>query len=322
MKKINKTIFLSLSLLLVGCNRKDDINSTNNNETSDIIDSSSVSNGTNSTTESLDSTTNTQNSSSSIQGSDSSTNIESNSPSDDVSNEDSSSIGSDSESNSSTNSGSDLPSNDGSSEDSSSVENSDSSNIENDSSTNGDFPTSGGNNNYIYFERQIKLYINPSVQYSNTYANNLGNEGVYMNSISKILVGMLNKYTNLVVYSNTSLPGKSLSESVKESNNLKVDYHLAIHSNAGGGKGSEGFYTKSSYGFTKSILDSMDKVLPYKTRGAKYGQNELYELKNTTASASLIEILFHDDKSQALFIINNQQSIAKAIFDGIVSYLS
>ena len=277
MKKVNKTLFLSLSLLLVGCNGKDNTNSTNNNESSDIINSDNVnSNETNSTTESTDSTTDNQESS----DNDSSEN-----------------------NTSSTDNGSNP-----------SIDN-DNSNVESDDYTSDD-------ETYVYFERQIKLYINPSVQYSNTYANNLGNEGVYMNSISNILVGMLNKHTNLIVYSNTSLPGKSLSESVKESNNLKVDYHLAIHSNAGGGKGSEGFYTKTSYEFTKSILDSMDKILPYKTRGAKYGQNELYELKNTTASASLIEILFHDDKTQALFIVNNQQSIAKAIFDGIVSYLS
>ena len=174
---------------------------------------------------------------------------------------------------------------------------------------------------YITFTKQYKIYVNPSVQYANSYTDNLGNEGQHMNSISKLLVGMLNEYTNLIVYSNNSYPGKSLSESVKESNSLNVDYHLSLHSNAGGGKGSEGFYTKTSYGFTKSILDSLQDILPYPARGPKYGQDSLYELKRTTASSSLIEILFHDDKAQALFIINNQKEIAEAIFNGIVSYL-
>ena len=192
-------------------------------------------------------------------------------------------------------------------------------NSESSSSPNNDFNSE--EDKYVSFTKQYKIYINPSVQYSNMYASNLGNEGQHMNSISKLLVGMLNEYTNLIVYSNNSLPGKSLSESVKESNSLKVDYHLSLHSNAGGGKGSEGFYTKSSYGFTKSILDSLQEVLPYSTRGPKYGQDSLYELKRTTASASLIEILFHDDTAQALFIINNQKEIAEAIFNGIVSYL-
>ena len=210
-----------------------------------------------------------------------------------------------------------------------SIDNSETNNIESsDKNTENSESSSSPNNDfnseeekYVSFTKQYKIYINPSVQYSNMYASNLGNEGQHMNSISKLLVGMLNEYTNLIVYSNNSLPGKSLSESVKESNSLNVDYHLSLHSNAGGGKGSEGFYTKSSYGFTKSILDSLQEVLPYSTRGAKYGQDSLYELKRTTASASLIEILFHDDTAQALFIINNQKEIAEAIFNGIVSYL-
>lgn len=173
---------------------------------------------------------------------------------------------------------------------------------------------------YVSFTKPIKLYVNPSVQYSNLYASSLGNEGEYMNKISNILVDMLTTYTNLIVYANNSLPGKSLSSSVSESNSLNVDYHLSLHSNAGGGKGSEGWYSSTSYNFTKSIIDSLQEVLPYPTRGLKYGQSNLYELKRTNASACLIEILFHDDEKQALFIINNQYEIAKAIFNGIVSY--
>ena len=173
---------------------------------------------------------------------------------------------------------------------------------------------------YYHFNEDISIYINPSVQYDNLYADNLGNEGQYMNQISIILTKLLKENTNIEVYCNNDMPGKSLSKSVRESNSLDVDYHLALHSNAGGGRGSEGWYTKSSYKFTKSIIDSLQDVLPYQTRGLKNGQKSLYELKATYASASLIEILFHDDVNQALFIINNQEEIAHAIYEGIVSY--
>lgn len=175
---------------------------------------------------------------------------------------------------------------------------------------------------YIYFNKEIKMYINPSVQYSNLYASKLGNEGEHMNIISNILVDLLTEYTNLIIYANNSFPGQSLSKSVKESNSLDVDYHLSLHSNAGGGKGSEGWHTNSSKEFTKSILDSLDKILPYKTRGLKYGGTSLYELKNTKASASLIEILFHDDPYQAKFIVDNYYEIALAIYEGVISYFS
>ena len=175
-------------------------------------------------------------------------------------------------------------------------------------------------NIYYYFDENITLYINPSVQYSNLYTNNLGNEGKHMNDISILLVSMLDSYTNITVFSNNSMPGKSLSESVLESNNKNVDYHLAIHSNAGGGKGSEIFYSQTSYNFSKSILDSLNEVLPYKTRGLKDGSKALYEIKSTKASACLLEILFHDEISQATFIVENKPLIAKAIYEGIVSY--
>lgn len=175
-------------------------------------------------------------------------------------------------------------------------------------------------NTYYNFKNKYSIYINPSVQYANTYTNNLGNEGTHMNDISNILVSLLTSYTNLYVYANNFLPGKSLSNSVKESNDLDVDYHLAIHSNAGGGKGSEIFYSKTSYNFSKSILDSLNEILPYKTRGLKDGSKSLYEIKSTTASACLLEILFHDEINQANFIVNNKYKIANAIYEGIVSY--
>ena len=179
----------------------------------------------------------------------------------------------------------------------------------------------GKEEKYYYFEEKIKIYINPSVQYKNLYANDLGNEGEHMREISIILTDMLIDYTNLVVYANNSYPGLSLSQSVKESNDYDVDYHIALHSNAGGGKGSEGWHSYSSKKLTKSILTELDEILPYKTRGLKDGSKSLYEIKNTNSCATLIEVLFHDDYMQAKFITTNYYKIAKAIFDGIVSYL-
>ena len=179
----------------------------------------------------------------------------------------------------------------------------------------------GKNEKYYYFDEKIKIYINPSVQYKNLYASDLGNEGEHMREISIILTDMLVDYTNLVVYANNSYPGLSLSDSIKESNSYDVDYHIALHSNAGGGKGSEGWHSNSSKKLTNSILTELDEILPYKTRGLKDGSKSLYEIKNTKSCATLIEVLFHDDYDQAKFIILNYYSIAKAIFEGIVSYL-
>ena len=69
---------------------------------------------------------------------------------------------------------------------------------------------------YYHFKEDISIYINPSVQYENLYANNLGNEGYYMNQISIILTKLLKENTNIDVYSNNDMPGKSLSKSMNK----------------------------------------------------------------------------------------------------------
>ena len=195
------------------------------------------------------------------------------------------------------------------------------SSISNEESIGSESSSSSEEDMYVSFTKPVKLYINPSVQYKNLYANDLGNEGEHMREISIILTDMLVDYTNLKVYANNSYPGLSLSDSIKESNSYDVDYHIALHSNAGGGKGSEGWHSNSSKKLTNSILTKLDEILPYKTRGLKDGSKSLYEIKNTKSCATLIEVLFHDDYDQAKFIILNYYSIAKAIFEGIVSYL-
>lgn len=172
------------------------------------------------------------------------------------------------------------------------------------------------------FTQKYKIYINPSVQYHNMYANNISNEGVEMSRIANEMVKLFNEQTNLDIKCNCAIKGLSLSSSLKESNDYQADYHFAIHSNAGGGKGSEIFVSNNSYDFGQAILNSLNKILPYKSRGVKDGiASSLYEIKNSKAQAALIEILFHDEINQATFIMDNYQQIAKVMFEGIINYL-
>lgn len=183
------------------------------------------------------------------------------------------------------------------------------------------FETKQEIDNYYNFSSNITLYLNPSVQYQNSYYDNIHNEGVIMNNISLVIEQYLTTHSNLTIYSNNNLPGLSLKQSVFKSNNLNVDYHVALHSNAGGGNGYEIWYNQSSYEFTTEILTSLENTLPFKNRGLKDGSTTLYELKNTNSKACLIEILFHDEPKQANYILDNIDNIAKAIATGILNYL-
>lgn len=164
----------------------------------------------------------------------------------------------------------------------------------------------------------IRIYLNPSVQTANYYYNNVATEAEMMNKVSEKIYEELSRDSRFEVYCNDRyLP---LAASVKESNSLKVDYHLALHSNAGGGSGSEVYYTGSS-SFASLVLDTFAKHHPFANRGVKSGSH-LYELKHSTATnRALIEFLFHDNKAEAEFIVSNYTVLAMAMVEAFVALL-
>ena len=89
-----------------------------------------------------------------------------------------------------------------------------------------------------------------------------------------------------------------------------------MHTNAGGGTGSEAYYYGNSY-FANHVLNSFNKYHTFKNRGIKIGSH-LYELKNSTAKKkALIEFLFHDKKTESEYIIKNYVILALSIIEAI-----
>lgn len=157
------------------------------------------------------------------------------------------------------------------------------------------------------FDRKIRIYLNPSVQTRNLYVNNLGTEAEHMNNIARFLYNELRAYQFLDVKAN--LKYLSLTDSVNESNTFNSDIHFALHSNAGGGSGSE-IFTISSYEFSNTIYNDFMSLGNFKRRGVKDG-SKLYEIKNSKAKdKALMEILFHDNVGEAKFIADNEKLIA------------
>lgn len=163
--------------------------------------------------------------------------------------------------------------------------------------------------------KKIKVYINPSVQINNMYYNNEISEAAAMNNVSNIIYTSLKDNPRFIVYHNDRM--LSLKESVIESNKLNVDYHIALHTNAGGGSGSECYYYNDK-SFANSILKSFDSYHSFPKRGLKDGSH-LYELKNITAkNKALIEFLFHDNKIESKFIQNNYNLLAMSIVESLL----
>lgn len=168
----------------------------------------------------------------------------------------------------------------------------------------------------------MKIYLSPSLQENNVGVGAYGTEEKRMNQLADILQPLLIKY-GYQVFRNT--PTMTLAEAVKDSNNKAPDLHLALHSNAGGGRGCEIYchkYGGNGEKYARAIYKYLEPLTPSADRGVKesyklYNGKPMYEPAYTTAPAVLIEVAFHDNATDAEFIINNLQPIATAILNGV-----
>ncbi len=169
-------------------------------------------------------------------------------------------------------------------------------------------------------DSKVSIYLNPSVQTWNLYTNNLGTEAEYMHKIATEMHQILLKFDFIEVEGNFNEKGLSLENSIKESNSKKRDIHLALHSNAGGGFGSE-IYTIKNEKFASYMLEGFTSQSKFYSRGVKNGKH-LYEVKSIKATeVALFEILFHDNLKEATYIVNNYKYIAQNLSNSIVNYV-
>lgn len=168
---------------------------------------------------------------------------------------------------------------------------------------------------------KISIYLNPSVQIKNMYINNLGSEAENMRDIAELMYKELKLVSYIDIEANIAKNGLSLSQSVNQSNSRKRHIHFALHSNAGGGQGTE-IYTKgSNKTFATTMYESFLELGNFKRRGVKDGTH-LYEIKNVKADhVALIEFAFHDNLKEAKFIIENKALIANQMAKSILKYI-
>ena len=168
---------------------------------------------------------------------------------------------------------------------------------------------------------KISIYLNPSVQTKNMYINNLGSEAENMRDIAELMYKELKLVSYIDIEANIAKNGLSLSQSVNQSNSRKRHIHFALHSNAGGGQGTE-IYTKgSNKTFATTMYESFLELGNFKRRGVKDGTH-LYEIKNVKADhVALIEFAFHDNLKEAKFIVENKALIANQMVKSILKYL-
>lgn len=162
-----------------------------------------------------------------------------------------------------------------------------------------------------------KVYLSPSNQTQNIGYGNYGTEKSRMIQIAEVVQRELLKEFEVKMAQYES----NLSTRALESNKWGADVYVAMHTNAGGGRGCEVYaYSKTSKGniLAIKIYNKVSAITPSADRGVKY--NSLYETKAPVAPACLIEIIFHDNKEDAEWLMANIELIGKEIAKGIYEY--
>jgi len=170
-----------------------------------------------------------------------------------------------------------------------------------------------------------KVYLNPSNQVANPVAGG-GNEADYA------LINAQKTETILDAAGFNSKVDQDFYNAPSNANSWGAEIFVSIHSNAGGGHGTETLY-KSSGGKTLAgkVQDGLLAKLPYQDRGLKY-RDDLHVLNATDMYACLTEVVFHDCATQSgpqghppsessfLKSADGQAKISSGIASGVCAY--
>ena len=126
-------------------------------------------------------------------------------------------------------------------------------------------------------------------------------------------------YNCTVDYAATT--NESLRLVVQQANREDLDWFIAIHFNAGGGKGVEVYtYEGRQYQDAIDVCNNI-ATLGFNNRGVKAGTG-LYVIRRTKAKSMLIEVCFVDTEDANKYLEVGYKAIAKAIVDSLDNHIS
>lgn len=163
-------------------------------------------------------------------------------------------------------------------------------------------------------------YLSPSNQKANLGVGSYGSEKEQMNLLLDEIIPHLDRAG---VSFHRGDPDMKIQQRATESNGMKACFHLALHSNAGGGgkaRGPIAFYDCSeSKAFSTALVEELLRLGQVNNRAQNTQKNStFYELRCTNAPACLLEVDFHDSDAGVEFLITRRSEIAQAIAKVII----
>ncbi len=170
------------------------------------------------------------------------------------------------------------------------------------------------------------IFLSPSVQEYNPYVNGLGSEEYYMNLIADAMEPYLE--ASGITYERND-PHDTLLQAIALSNAGNYDFHLALHSNAspeslsGQLQGPDIYYYSGSAPGSRAadiFADNLRVIYPNPNIVRTIPNTSLAELRLTKAPANLVEIAYHDNYEDAMWIIENIDLIARTLVLSLTEY--
>jgi len=172
-----------------------------------------------------------------------------------------------------------------------------------------------------------KIYLSPSTQEWNPYITGSGSEEYNMNLLADALEPYLR--ANAIQWVRNT-PEMTAASSIRQANEIGgFDFYLALHSNASGA-GSEGsnrgiiafYYPTSALGreAAEIFAANLREVYPLPDLVRTQSTTSIGEVRRPRCPANLLEIGYHDNYADALWIESNRDAAAQALARGLTEY--
>ncbi|MBQ3109233.1 MAG: N-acetylmuramoyl-L-alanine amidase [Clostridia bacterium] len=169
------------------------------------------------------------------------------------------------------------------------------------------------------------LYLSPSTQEFNPYIIG-GSEEAYMNRLADAMLPYL--YASGITVIRNS-PEMTAASSIAASNSVMPDLHLALHSNAapdarsGQVRGTDVYYAPQSQNGRRAaeiIAENLRVIYPIPRLVRALPTTTIGEVIRTRAPAVLLELAYHDNYADAVWIRDNLPAIARNLSLSVTEY--
>ena len=173
------------------------------------------------------------------------------------------------------------------------------------------------------------IYLSPSTQEYNPYITGSGSEEYWMNRIADAMEPYLRANT---IRFTRNTPEMTAASSIAQAARGNYDFYLALHSNASGDGSSEGrvrgiiafYYPTSANGRRAAILfaENLKDIYPLPDLVTARATTALGEVRQPRPPAVLLEIGYHDNTADAVWLQDNVRAIAENLVLSLTEYFA